>query len=645
MNLILRMKKTYVFDLETLNIFTATFIDKDSDDKRIFVIADYKDERKELFNFLNNEVAGLIGYNSIYFDAQIIEFLYRNPNATAKEIQMYAAIITSDNNRRMDVPEWKLRHKHLDLYKVNHFDNKNRRVSLKWCEFAMDMDNIEDMPSQGEGSNWEEMVLSYNLNDVLATKELYFKTKPAIELRKKLQIKYNLNCLNYSNTKLGSELLLKLYCQKTGKYINDVKSSRTERNIMYGRDIVFDYIKFNSKEFNKILELYKNIEIKASETKKKKNAEEEILYSVIYKNFLFVYGLGGIHGSLNNNITTSDEENIIIDADVASLYPNIAIANRLYPEHLGEEFYEVYKEDIVDVRIAEKHKKELGDKAIVDGFKEAANATYGNSNMEYSWLYDPLYTMKTTINGQLIISMLCEQLIDNIPNLVMIQANTDGITVKFNKQYLELYYSICNEWMKLTKWELEYAQYSKMIIADVNNYIAVYSNGKTKCKGKFEHENIPLHKNKSHNIIPIAVFNYFVYNKPIEETIYNHTNIFDFCAGVRAKKSDKSGQSWYELHSIQGSELIKEKLSKTVRYFISTRGKTLIKRYENGDWEHVEAPYKRGTRVLKDWKVTYFNKAYYPTDFKEYNIDYSYYIHNAREIIETIETKQQLSLF
>ena len=160
----------------------------------------------------------------------------------------------------------------------------------------------------------------------------------------------------------------------------------------------------------------------------------------------------------------------------------------------------------------------------------------------------------------------------------------------------------------------------------------------------FEFENIPLHKNKSHNIIPIAIYNYFVNNVSIETTILNHKNIFDFCAGVKAKKSDIKGQSRYELHSVEGTDVSKQKLSKTVRYFISKRGKYLIKVYENGDIQQVEAPKKIGS-YCKDWKVTYFNKAYYPDNFEDYNIDYSYYISKARDIINSLENKQRLSMF
>ena len=46
----------------------------------------------------------------------------------------------------------------------------------------------------------------------------------------------------------------------------------------------------------------------------------------------------------------------------------------------------------------------------------------------------------------------------------------------------------------------------------------------------------------------------------------------------------------------------------------------------------------------KDWKVTYFNKKFEVEDFKDYNIDYSYYISKAREQIYEIEDKSQLTI-
>ena len=76
------MKKTWIYDLEVFReIFTATFIDKDSDETKVFVITKDRDDRKEFFNFLSNEsneVIALIGYNNLHYDSQIIEYFLKN---------------------------------------------------------------------------------------------------------------------------------------------------------------------------------------------------------------------------------------------------------------------------------------------------------------------------------------------------------------------------------------------------------------------------------------------------------------------------------------------------------------------------------------------------------------------------------------
>lgn len=204
---------------------------------------------------------------------------------------------------------------------------------------------------------------------MLATKVLYEKSLKEIELRKELTKLYGINFINSSNSRIGSELCLKLYCDATGRYKSDVRSQRTIRKHVNVEEIIFPYITFKSNEFNNVLSKFKSLTVSS--------AKGEIEFTQIYKGFQFDYGAGGIHGSISNEIVSATEEYKIIDVDVASLYPSIAIANKLYPEHLGEEFYQIYHHDIVAVRLAEKAKKDKGNKAIVDGFKEAANAVYG----------------------------------------------------------------------------------------------------------------------------------------------------------------------------------------------------------------------------------------------------------------------------
>ena len=109
----------------------------------------------------------------------------------------------------------------LDLFRIWHFDNKARMVSLKRLEINMRFENVMDMPfAHTEKIKTKEQVneiLDYNLNDVLATKAFYELTKDKIELRRGLLQKYGLQCLNYPDSKIGEQLMLKLYCQYTNQ--------------------------------------------------------------------------------------------------------------------------------------------------------------------------------------------------------------------------------------------------------------------------------------------------------------------------------------------------------------------------------------------------------------------------------------------
>lgn len=624
------MKRVWCFDLETLDIFTATFLDRDSDEIRQFVITKTKDERKELFHFLDNEVAGLIGYNSIFFDANIIEYMYRYPDCTVQDIKRYAAIITSEDNRKPDVPEWKLRHKHLDLFRALSLSVKAKRTGLKWCEYQLDFDNIEDLPSDGEGNTWEEQVLSYNLNDCKILKVLYEKYKYDIELRKKLTKLENVNLLNSTEPDIAKKLLAKWLSQKMGISEFDLRSKGTDRKQVNIREIIFPYVHFETEFFNNVLQRFQSLVL---------TNNESFDLNVSYQNIEISYGLGGIHAAPNNVIVESNDEYIIKSLDATSYYPHLAFKNNLSPEHIpAETFIPLYE------GLFEKRKSIPKSDPQNYVYKIVLNSLYGLTNDKFSFLRDRAVTLAICINGQLLLSMLIEKITTQIPDAKLIMANTDGIEILLPKQYEQQYYSICAWWEELTRIPLEHVEYSKMIISNVNHYIAIYTNGETKLKGMYEYKDIPLHKNKSYSIIPYAVYQHFVNGIPVRETIRNHKNIFDFCAGVRAKTAEKKGRAVFELRYVKDGQIKTDKLSKTVRYYISNKGKYLYKRYEDGSSAHVEAPLNIG-KVKKNWKVTYFNKAYFPTNFEDYDIDYTYYIYQAEKWVNQIENPNQLKMF
>lgn len=124
----------------------------------------------------------------------------------------------------------------------------------------------------------------------------------------------------------------------------------------------------------------------------------------------------------------------------------------------------------IDDRILEKHKPKLErDNVLIEGYKLILNGTYGKSKEEKSFLYDPLYTYRTTIAGQLFISMWAERMVEAVPELKFIQINTDGITIMIPKDKLELIRQVDEQLTKETTLVIEEAFYSKMFIRDVNH--------------------------------------------------------------------------------------------------------------------------------------------------------------------------------
>lgn len=618
-----------IYDIETLiNFFSYYAIDRDSEEEVMFYIHEDVNQLSSLLDHLDG-LKGMIGFNNLEFDYPIIHFLMINREellqlSTEKLIKtIYAKSQEIINETYSQIPDRNVLIPQLDLYKIWHFDNNARRTSLKKLQIAMNARNVQDMPFKHyehiKSKEDIKLILSYNKNDVIYTKEFYKLTIPKIQLRTRLAAKYNINCLNWADSKIGEELVLKLYCDATNQNPWDVRKKRTYREILKFKECIPSYIQFSTSEFNNLLDYLKGIEVK--------ELKDSFSYSFNYNGFIFDLGTGGIHGCIKEGIYEEDEEYTIIDADVSSLYPSLAIALRLYPEHLGEEFITVYEKEIVIPRL--KAKKE-GDKVMSDGFKLAANAVYGKSNSQYSFLYDPLYTLKTTLAGQLSLCMLSEMILTNIPDVTMLQINTDGLTIKIPKKYTSNYYEVCKKWEKMTSLSLEYVEYKKMVIRDVNNYLSISTSGKIKYKGAFKPNNEmrkdgEYHKSFSQGIVATAVAKYFIDNIPVEDTVYNCTDIFEFC-----KTGNTTGDWVAETFEMKdGNKVNVIQQQKNNRYYLSNNGVRFQKRIvKDGKLSEIEYESEK--------LVTIFN-VYEKKNFSEYDINYQYYIDECYKIIHRID--------
>lgn len=194
---------------------------------------------------------------------------------------------------------------------------------------------------------------------------------------------------------------------------------------------------------------------------------------------------------------------------------------------------------------------------------------------------------------------------------------------------LEKVNQISKEMTDLTGLYIEDNFYTKFVLRDVNNYLSIYENGDFKAKGAFEIDK-EYHKDPSMKIVSIALKEYYMNGTPIEKTIKEHKNIYDFC--LRLKTNSASTGRFTHL---EGNRVVTDNLSRTTRYYIAKglQSGSISKLFNDG----------RVSAVNKGFSGIIFNK-FVEKPINEYNIDYNFYITEAYKIKNAVDDGQ-LSLF
>ncbi len=530
-----------VYDIETYpNVFTVAFKPTVPTDWTpsdypgfVFEISEYRNDATAIVEYLR-QCTRLIGFNNFYFDWPILNRLYENPSTTPYELYQIANdIINGDNRFKYAI--WKPYIEQCDLYLIHHFDNPARRTSLKALEFNMRSANIEDLPFEpGRILTYEEIqtLKKYNLHDTVETEKFYYETRDMIRFREEI----GPHALNYNDTKIGKKLFEKeLEKSQPGITKNPDGSPRqTRRGPIPLKDIIFPYVQFQHDH-----NLKNNLNWLLNQTAKHtKDKDCNTCFTIGQDGFHVNIGLGGIHGSIERQRVYSDDEHTVLDVDVTSYYPSLAIENGMFPEHLGPMFVDIYRG--LRTRRVQYPKGSTENASL----KLALNGAYGDSNNQHSPLYDPKYMLTVTINGQLLLLMLAEQLLKHVPGLTMIQINTDGMTVRFPTRHREILDNLCSWWQNYTCLKLEDVEYSRMFIKDVNNYIAQSTDGKLKRKGKYaydrtDQQELPWYKNHSFLVVPKAAEACFLHGTSLEDFIYNHDDVYDFLGRIKVRRSDR----------------------------------------------------------------------------------------------------------
>ena len=660
----------WVHDYETLtNCFLAVFEHYKTDEVKVYTVGLLRNDLPALVDFLesnaeNNEWH--ISFNGLAFDSQITQFIMLKKDLLLKmsgenaahEIYKKAQDCIGRQNRR-DFQEWSERQlliKQIDVFKLNHWDNPAKRSSLKWIQVSMDWYNVQDMPIDHTTPITTvaqlQQVAQYCRNDVSSCKEIMKRSAQQIALRGTLTDSYNVRLYSASEPRISKELFLYFLTRKTGIPAYELKQMRTYRSEIRVKDILLPYLEFNDIPlFQDLVTKFKELVIYPGQTK------GGFKYSVNYHGVKTDFGLGGVHGARKGMYEIS-EGMTIMSSDVTSFYPNLAIRNGWAPGHLPKdafcELYEWFFEE--RKKIPKKDPRNYVYKIIL-------NSTYGLSNDQYSFLYDPEFTMRITINGQLSLMLLYTMLIEGLDGAVPIMQNTDGLETMIPTNQIEKYLDICKTWEEITTLQLEHDEYQKLIVPDVNNYIGInkykeltkekyyalqkenpdnlykVEDGKhyyaaTKCKGRFEFKDLALHKNKSFQIIPKALFNYFVFGVKPEDFLLQNRNILDYCGGVKIK----GDWQFMETYILNG-ELQQKKLQKTNRYYVSERGCKIIKQNKS-DGREINV-------VSGRWMQTVFN-ILEDKPWEDYGVNDQFYLERIYKEIKSMEPEKyntQISLF
>lgn len=508
---------------------------------------------------------------------------------------------------------------------------------------------------------WIDDIMHYNLNDVFIVCEMVRLYIDEIRLRYNISKAYGVDVLSSSRSNIADKLFIKFYSEFSGLAESQWRGRKTERTAMSFKRVIFPFIKFQTKELQELLEEMKKITIysigkkalkdvasKYTDLKYLKTNTESGWFEIKLNNLIYTIATGGLHSQdipreLKSKIVymdapstggeshadtsiwdvITDDSYIYVHWDIASFYPSIMDVYKIAPAHTNESIFVKLIHWLKETRITAKHSKEdyidgIPKDVLAQVLKIVINSIYGKLGFEKGDICDRLAVLKVTINGQLMIMMLCESL--EQAGIEVMSANTDGIVVKLYKRNKAKFEEIANDWKKLTKLDADSEEYKCYINRDINNYVIEEINGKVSYKGDLNPNMYAVDLQKGYNmpIVAQAVVNYFLNNKPVLETLYECKNILDFC------KTQNVGRQFHVEFTVGSS---REILQRNVRFYVTNKGGVLEKVNDNTHGRNnMCAGYQVSIlNTLDDKRIEYRN------------INYSYYYQEALKIIDPIK--------
>lgn len=655
--------KVVIYDTETLKEFflVGAYIPETGAYYEFSVNA-WENELDKLVSFIEaHNDHYFVGFNNLRFDSQVVEWVVRTHENWHELSRLEICALISQkaqdiiHDANYDLPplyrEPILSFKQIDLFTIWHFNNENRRMSLKAVQYYLNWHNVEEMPIHHNKENLseEEILLTkeYCKNDVMSTYELYkltrglvsnplYKGEDKIGDRLAMKEEFKLDCLNWDDVKIGAEWNKLDYMNLTKKTYKDIRPEKIVH--FYGKKFKTffpPWTAFQTKELQTFIKSFGNQHVLA---------EKQKFTYVFNKELTAVLAKGGIHSCEKGRMLVPSEDEQYWQIDIGSQYPNAIRKYGVEPRHLpGWNSLIVSK---IDRRLTyKKMYQESGVpkyNSLQKMGKLALNGgSYGRLNTTGDWQEYPYGMLQVTIGGQIEILMVVEDLL--LKGFRVVSLNTDGFDCIIKKEREQEFREILTHWEKVIGnselGNFEYTEFQWIAQTSVNDYLALKKDGKVKAKGDFEIYK-EIHKNPSARIVPIALEQYFVNNIPVELTIRSHTDIFDFCLRQKASKD-------FHYEGINRATGKTNVYKKMLRYYVSTSGEKLLK-VKNHDSDST-APAVSQVEA-GEWLCTICNNI---NDANPSIINYDYYIEKAEEIIRKVQgikskvkmDPAQLSLF
>ena len=565
---------------------------------------------------MNSSHLSLIGFNNSHYDDVMLMLILASPNVTTAELKTYNdSIIEDTENDDVKAQMFKVRKGETPWYSIDIKAVTYGVASLKKQQIRYRWKNVLETPFDFNATITAEqktIVDAYCRNDVDSTEFLYNRPEniDRVQLRLDLVKKYpylkgitNIN----TDSALGGKIMRQELINHGGLKPNDLKkiiAHKQQENFHFiGSEHIFPHIEFQDEDNSRLLLQLRALTFASIPINKRPKGYIDPLAAFTFKmpvsGDTYTMGEGGAHSKIGAVVATDN----IWHADVASYYPAMILNIDAPPKGLPYQWVEIYRKIVTD----RLHAKNTGQKAEAQFLKIPLNATYGQMGDPNSISYDRTNLLRVTINGQLLILMLCELL--ELRGHKLLSVNTDGIFFTAGESGIDDARTIINDWSKTANLSIEVEKLDTFVANNVSAY-AVREQGEWTKRTDIFYE---LGAKDTPAVVSNAVLNYIVTGEPIEDHIRNCVDIYDF---LTAKSVDKR---YTLLDGLTGNEL-----QKVNRIYRSTGESGLLKRQK-----------ANGKITAFASNVVIYNhipeNSVWPND-----IDYNWYINTAAKWLKKL---------